>query len=306
MRILHITALAASLAAPAILEAQRGGGPPPLVRENATEKVSEHVYVIPDNNVGMVPNVGIIVGSRAAFVIDTGMGARNAATIMRELQKITSAGELYVASTHVHPEHDLGAHGFPPNARMIRSIDQQKEIAATGLAMAKLFAGFSALNAELLQGAEFRKADVSFETEHTVDLGGVRVRVMAMGTNHTMGDQAFWVEPDRVLFSGDVTMRALPAVNQSARLSTWLRSQDRFEALKPVRIVPSHGPMGGVELIANYRAFLSTVQVRAAALKKSGRSVEETVSLLQDELQDRWPDRNRMAGAIRAAWNEAP
>ena len=35
---------------------------PPLIREGATEKITPHVYVIPDNGVPMVPNVGIVVG----------------------------------------------------------------------------------------------------------------------------------------------------------------------------------------------------------------------------------------------------
>ena len=53
--------------------AQRAGGAPaapavpPLVRENVTEKISDHVYVIPDNSVSMVPNIGIIVGSRGTL-----------------------------------------------------------------------------------------------------------------------------------------------------------------------------------------------------------------------------------------------
>jgi glyoxylase-like metal-dependent hydrolase (beta-lactamase superfamily II) len=296
--ILAAVGLAAATAA-----AQRGQGPPPLIRENATEKISDHVYVIPDNNVGMVPNVGIIVGTRGTFVVDTGMGARNAQTVMREVQKVSKTPELYIATTHIHPEHDLGAHGFPAQARMIRSQDQLKEIAATGLATAKVFSGFSPLNAELLQGADFRKADITYEKEHTVDLGGVRVRTMAMGTNHTIGDQAFFVEPDGVLFSGDVAMTALPGVNAQATMATWIQSQDRFLALQPKRIVPSHGPIGGVEILTNYKEFLTTVRTRATELKKQGRTLDETVSTLQDELQKRWPDRQRMAGAIRAAYN---
>ena len=47
-------------------------GPPPLIKENATVKVGPHTYVIPDANVGLVPNVGIIVGSTATLVIDPG------------------------------------------------------------------------------------------------------------------------------------------------------------------------------------------------------------------------------------------
>jgi hypothetical protein len=40
---------------------QRGPAPDPLVRENATVKLAAHTYVIPDANVGLVPNVGIHV-----------------------------------------------------------------------------------------------------------------------------------------------------------------------------------------------------------------------------------------------------
>jgi glyoxylase-like metal-dependent hydrolase (beta-lactamase superfamily II) len=300
---LIVAAAVASLAGGA-LAAQRGPAVPPLVRENATEQISEHVYVIPDNDVGMVPNVGIIVGARGTLVVDTGLGARNGQTIAREQQKVSQTPELYLASTHVHPEHDLGAGGFPARTRMIRSQDQQQEIAATGLETAKRFSGFSPLHAELLQGAEFRAADISFDREHVLDLGGVRVRILAMGHNHTRGDTAFFVEPDRVLFSGDVVMRALPAVGQGASLDQWMASMDRFDALQPTRIVPSHGPMGDAAMITAYRALFQTVRRRVAELKKQGRTLAETTTVIASELQDKYPDGGRLGGTIRAAYSE--
>jgi len=55
--------------------------------------------------------------------------------------------------------------------------------------------------ADLLKGAEFRKADTTFDKEYLLDLGGVRVQ-MAVGPTHTRGDTAFFIEPDGVLFSG--------------------------------------------------------------------------------------------------------
>ena len=155
------------------VSAQRGPSVPPLVKEGITEKISDHVYVIPDQSVPVVPNVGIIVGSCGTFVIDTGLGARNGQAIMREVGKVSRNNDLYLATTHFHPEHDLGAQGFPPTTKMLRSKDQQADIDEFGLEMAKTFSGFSPLNAELLQGAEFRKADTHFDKEHTVDLGGV-------------------------------------------------------------------------------------------------------------------------------------
>ena len=280
--------------------------PDPLVKEGVTEKISEHVYVIPDANVPLVPNVGIIVGTRGTLVIDTGLGARNAQAILREVAKVSRNQELYLATTHVHPEHDLGAAAFPAATKMIRSRSQQEEIAATGMETAQRFAGMSAVNAQLLEGAQFRKADITFDTEHTVDLGGVRVRLIAVGPAHTRGDTAFFVEQDRVLFSGDVAMVALPAFSSpQSTVKQWMADLDLFDSLKPTRIVPSHGPMGDSGLVTNYRTFLTTVVQRVRALKMQGRTLDETVQTLQNELQTRY-DRQRMTSAIRAAYAEAP
>lgn len=294
---------AAIVAAASVAFAQRGPIPTPLIKEGVTEKISDHVHVIPDNSAPLIPNVAIVVGNRATLVVDTGLGARNGEIILREVAKVSKNSELYLATTHIHPEHDLGAHGFPANTKMVRSNDQVKEIAADKLETATRFAGFSPAVGELLQGAEFRKADIVFDKEHNLDLGGVRVRVMAMGFNHTPGDTAFFVEPDRILVSGDVAMNALPAIGAESRVSTWLTSMDRFEKLQPKRIVPSHGPMGDLSFVTNYRSYLTAVRERTVAHKKEGKTLDDTIKLVQDELGGKY-DRNRMTGAIRVAYNE--
>jgi hypothetical protein len=56
--------IAAALATASLVSAQRGPAPDPLVRENATVKLGDHTYVIPDANVGMVPNANL---SRSAY-----------------------------------------------------------------------------------------------------------------------------------------------------------------------------------------------------------------------------------------------
>ena len=285
--------------------AQTPARPDPLVREGATEKIAEHVYVIPDNSVPLVPNIGIIAGRRGMLVIDTGLGERNAQTVLREVQKIRDGRELYLVTTHVHPEHDLGAQAFPPDTKMIRARAQEEEIAAAGLETAQRFAGMSALNAELLKGATFRKADVTFDREHTLDFGDVRVRLLAVGPTHTRGDTVVFVEPDGVLFTGDLVMTALPSfASPASSLRQWLESLDRVEALRPRRLVPSHGPMGDSALIGSYRTFLTTVRRRAGELKAQGRSLDDTVAQLQKELSDRY-DPQRIVSAIRVAYSEA-
>src|ERR1700676_3787067 len=101
---LPVCGLVAFLVA-SVVFAQRGPAADPLVRENATVKLAEHSYVIPDNNVGLVPNVGIVVGSRATLVIDPGLGRRNGETVLREVAKVSRNANIFIASTHFHPEH---------------------------------------------------------------------------------------------------------------------------------------------------------------------------------------------------------
>lgn len=279
----------------------------PIVREGVTEKISDHVYYIPDGSVSLVPNVGIVVGTRGTFVVDTGLGVRNGEAVLREVGKVSRNRELYLATTHFHPEHDLGAMAFPPATKMLRSTDQQKDIAEFGLQLAKAFSTRSPFIADLLKGAEFRPADTVFEREHIVDLGGVRVRLIAMGANHTRGDTVFLVEPDGVLFSGDIVMHPLPSfASPYSTLRHWLVSLDALEKLQPKQIVPSHGPKGDTALIIDYRTYLTAVQARTAEQKKQGKTVDEAVTLVSAELQEKYPDRGRLGGAIRAAYAEAP
>src|SRR5262249_47927908 len=150
-----LVALALVALAPRPLPAQTPTPPPPLVKPEGLRQVSEHVHIIPDNSVQLVPNVGIIVGERAGLGVDTGLGPRNGETVLAVAQKLAGTRPLYLVTTHVHPEHDLGAQAFPATTKLIRSRDQEKDIAEFGLAVAQNFASRSPLHAELLKGADF-------------------------------------------------------------------------------------------------------------------------------------------------------
>src|SRR6478736_7189747 len=253
--------------------------PAPIINVEGLRQISAHVHIIPDNSVPLVPNIGYVVGDRPVLVIDTGLGPRNGAAVYEVAKKLAGAKALYLVTTHIHPEHDLGAQAFPDTTKLIRSTDQLKDIAESGLQLAKVFASRSAINAELLKDADFRKADITFERDYDLDLGGMHAKLTAMGPNHTVGDTIILIDSERVLFAGDLAMRAQPAfASPHSNLRHWLVSLDRLEALKPAIIVPSHGPTGdGVGFINGYRAYLTEVRDRTAAEKQAGRNVDQTV-----------------------------
>jgi glyoxylase-like metal-dependent hydrolase (beta-lactamase superfamily II) len=304
----QLSILLAVLAA-ASLFAQRGPAPDPLVKENATVKLAPHTYVIPDGNVGLVPNVGIVVGSRATLVIDPGLGRRNGEAVLREVAKVSKNAELFIASTHFHAEHTTGYIAFPASAKYINSTVQETEFEQGGMQMVKMFSGRSAATAEILKDAARRPAAITFERDYTLDLGGVRVRFVVVGPTHTKGDTGFFVEGDNVLFAGDVVMNnSFLAASAVSSMKAWLAAFDTLEALKPQTIVPAHGEVGPGTIIAGNRALMQGVQARARALKAEGKTADETATTVQAEFvaqHPSWPRANGLAAAARSAYAES-
>ena len=305
-----VPAFALVAASSLLVAAQQAPVPDPLIRENATVKLGAHTFAIPDNNVPLVPNVGIVVGSRATLVIDPGLGRRNGEIVLREVAKVSKNTEIYIASTHFHAEHTTGYLAFPDSARYVNSRVQEEEFEQGGLQMVQMFSKRSPLTAEILAGTTRRVADITFDREHTLDLGGVVVRMLLVGPGHTRGDTAFFVEQDRVLFTGDFVMNnSFLAAGTAASMKGWLAGFDQLDALNPTTIVPAHGSLGTGALIAANRAFMQEISARTADIKKQGRTMDEVAKMVTTELTAKhpgWPRANGIANAARAAFNEAP
>ena len=137
-----------------------------LLPENSVTRVSEHVYAI----VGF-PNIGIVVGDRATLVIDTGLGPRNGAIVVKQAEKLSKAPILYLTTTHFHPEHAMGEQAFPPRTVIVRPAAQQDELNKHATELMDLFRGFSAQSKELLADVKMRPPDIVFDKEIKLDLG---------------------------------------------------------------------------------------------------------------------------------------
>lgn len=266
--------------------------PAPLVQANKTVKVSEHVYVIPDGRVNLVPNIGIIVGNRATLVVDAGMGPRNGQVVLRELAKVSKNSDLYFTTTHFHPEHVTGVQAFPANTKIIRSEVQEQELKQK---QPEFISNFSKRTPEikaLLQDVKPRPPDILFDREVKIDLGGVTARVFLVGPGHTRGDTAIYVEEDKVIFTGDVVVnRFFPIFpDKDASGKNWLAVLNQFEALQPLKVVPGHGEVGDAGLITAEQSYLKAVRSRTAELKAQGKSSKDAEQLLTAEFKTKYPN----------------
>lgn len=285
--------------------------PPPLVQADKTIKVSEHVYVIPDGRINLVPNIGMIVGARATLVVDAGMGPRNGQTVLHELAKVSKNSELYFTTTHFHPEHMTGVQAFPANTIVIRPEVQQEEVYKKQPEFIRNFSRRTADLKALLQDVTPRPPDILFDSEAKIDLGGVTVRLLWLGPAHTRGDTFIFVEEDGVLFTGDVVINRFYPIfpDKDASAKNWLAILDQLDELRPRTIVPGHGEVGDTKLIGIERDYLKSVQSRTSELKAQGKSAEEAAKLLTPEFRKKYPEWENpgwITDAVERCYAEAP
>lgn len=225
---------------------------PELSEKNLTQ-VSEHVYAL----VGF-PNVGFVVGDQATLVVDTGLGPKNGALVAAVARRLSKGSKLYLTTTHFHPEHAAGDGGFPKETVLIRPRAQQLELdrdGAESLAMFRRNPQF----APWLEGATFRRPDVLFDRDYTLDLGHLHVQLQWIGPAHTVGDESIFVVEDRTLLSGDLGIEDQVPRNfaKGASAARWLAVLDRLSAMRPVHVVPDHGALGDASLLARQRAAMA-------------------------------------------------
>jgi hypothetical protein len=186
----YILLSAITFFSPAALMAQEHAAPataptPFIVEEHIVKKISDRVYEIPDRNRPGVPNVCIVIGSRASLVLDTGMGRKSGEIEVREVQRLTKSTELYLATSDFRPEHVTGAMAFPINTIWIVPEGQLRDIHEQTMKYVSNFSSRSQDLASALADVKLREPSIVFNGEVNLDLGGVTVRLMWFGPAHS-------------------------------------------------------------------------------------------------------------------------
>jgi glyoxylase-like metal-dependent hydrolase (beta-lactamase superfamily II) len=266
----------------------------PMLPVGKTIQIAERVFVIPDQRVPLVPNVGIIVGDDGVLVVDTGMGPANAAIVLDEVRKITDKPVRYLVSTHFHPEHNFGAQAFPEETVIIYATAQHQDLINKGRRYLDWFVEMFGDDVRgLLEPVELIAPDITFASKAEINLGGLRVELLHFGKPaHTNGDTLVYLPAAKILFAGGLVpvrfFPILPDADSSGR--GWIESLEAMEQLEIDTVVPGHGEPSDRRQIQAVRAYLSSLESRVAQLRAENQSLEQIQAALAPEFEAKYPD----------------
>lgn len=269
--------------------------PPPVITGDPVE-IEEGIFVIPDGRVPLVPNVGIVLGERAALVVDTGMGTGSAQRVLAEAKRLADGRPLLLTLTHFHPEHGFGASVFVDEATIVYNRTQRDDLRDKGAGYVELFKTFGPAVAAELEAVEFVDPHVVYETAAEIDLGGRTATLRTWGLAHTGGDQVIVVD-DRILFGGDLfETRMFPIVpffppdDTDVDGDHWIEVLGELLRMEPAVVIPGHGEVTDAGLIEGVRDYLAFVRDEAQRGVDEGRPVDDVTAEVERAATERWAD----------------
>ncbi len=237
-----------------------------------------YAWTEPDGTWGY-SNSGLVAGDGTSLLIDTLFTVPMTRDMLAGLTEVTDSCPIEtVFNTHANGDHWFG-NQLVAHAEIIASKPAAEDMPNAGpysMTRLKTLDGPAGAFARDIFG-QFDWSDLvltpatkSFEGEHSLDVGGVEVRLIEVGPAHTRGDAIAFVPSERVLYTGDMLFIGGTPVVWVGPIQNWIDACDLMADLEPRYVVPGHGPVTDVDGIRSVQRYLQFVKHAATEMFKAG------------------------------------
>jgi glyoxylase-like metal-dependent hydrolase (beta-lactamase superfamily II) len=271
-RLLFLVLICVSLQAVAQDDQVRGEYPPSSV-DMHLQRLSDHVYLVqgeagvPTDNEGFISNAGVVVTEDGVVVFDA-LGTPSLANLLlAKIRDITDKPIVRVITSHYHADHIYGLQVFEEQgAEIWAPVGAEKYLRSPNAAERLEERRFS-LDPWVNDSTRLVEPDRYIGEQENFALGDVRFTVSPVGAAHSDGDLTLYVEPDRILFSGDIIFEGRVPFMGDANSRHWLQVVERMEDQQLVALVPGHGAAAEDpnRAIATMRRYLSYLRETMSA-----------------------------------------
>ncbi len=216
------------------------------------QAISDHAhawigpYGGPDaENQGFRMNLGYVVGEDAVAVIDSGHTPEMAQEMLEHIRATTDKPVRYVINTNSQPHRFMGNDVFREAGADILAAPEAVERMQGNASMFAMQLE-NALDRPEGSTEHPEPPNVIVEDREDLDLGGVTLAVRHVGSTHTHGSLIAVVEPDNVVFAGDVLYSGrLLAILPDGSMEGWLEAYERLQdEYADAKFIPGHGEPG--------------------------------------------------------------
>jgi glyoxylase-like metal-dependent hydrolase (beta-lactamase superfamily II) len=221
------------------------------------------------DNEALNANLGLVVTSEGAVLIDAGATFKTGAKIAEAAKKVTDQPITWVINTGGQDHRWLGNGYFKAQgAEIIAHVNAKTDMQARGSEHLKT-------NAPVLKDKQDGTQAV-YPTrwlqgpDNTLELGGVKLQFVHRNGGHTPGDTMVFLPATGVVFTGDVVyVDRILGLHAVSKTKAWLTSFEALQALKPKLVVPGHGKITDLA-----QAERDTGKLLAALRAHMGKAVE--------------------------------
>ena len=243
---------------------------PPAPVNMTLQQVSEHVYYVEGaagtalDNEGFISNAGFVVTPAGVVVIDALGTPSLAAMLLKQIRSVTDQPVVKVITTHYHADHIYGLQVFKELGAQIIAPAGANNYLNSPNAAERLEERRFSLDPWVNDKTYLVTPDVLLRQSTEFKLGGVRLVVTLVGGAHSDGDLTVYVEPDRVLLSGDIIFEGRVAYLGDANTKRWLEVLQQMETAQLVGLIPGHGPAAqnpnqAISMTRRYLAYVREV-----------------------------------------------
>jgi glyoxylase-like metal-dependent hydrolase (beta-lactamase superfamily II) len=269
---------------------------PELSVEVPLRQISPHVWFVrgaagvATDNEGFISNAGFIVTDGGVVVVDA-LGSPSLGWALRQaIRTVTDKPVTHLVLTHYHADHIYGAQVFDDEGAEVLAPLGAEDYLDSEVAQNRLEERRNSLFPWVDDSTRLVPPDRLLDRKTTLTLGDVTLTLLFLGSAHSEGDLALLVEPDRVLFSGDIIFAGRTPFVGDADTRQWLDSLERMESMRIEALIPGHGPAATDpnEAVGMTRRYIA--HLRAAM----GAAVEELVSFDEAYQAADWSEFNQL------------
>jgi glyoxylase-like metal-dependent hydrolase (beta-lactamase superfamily II) len=226
---------------------------------------------------------GLIATPDGAVLIDPGGSWQGAEALHRVIRELTDQPVTHVINTGGQDHRWLG-NGYwrAEGATIIASQAAVADQTARGTQQMSALARFLG---NALEGTEPTYADITFEADHRLEIGGLRLDITNPGPAHTPGDSFVWIEARDVMFSGDIVyVDRILGVGPQSNVRDWIDAFEVMAAHAPAHIVPGHGPVTDLDTARrDTLGYLRNLRARIGAVIDTGGDIMDAPGIDQSD-----------------------